>query len=90
MSYRDMIERIARIRRRRIRILEVPVLSPRLSSWWLHLVTPVNAAVSRPLIDGLSTPTVVRDTRIEELVPFTPMPFDEAVQIALGALPDGS
>lgn len=85
MSYREMIERIARIRGRRIRIVEVPVLTPRLSSWWLHLVTPVNAAVARPLIDGLRTPTVARDTRIRELVPFAPTSFDQAVRAALGA-----
>jgi uncharacterized protein YbjT (DUF2867 family) len=83
MSYREMIERIARIRGRRILVVEVPVLTPRLSSWWLHLVTPVNAAVARPLIDGLRTPTVARDTRIRELVPFPPTSFDEAVRAAL-------
>jgi uncharacterized protein YbjT (DUF2867 family) len=85
MSYREMIERIARIRGRRILVVEVPVLTPRLSSWWLHLVTPVNAAVARPLIDGLRTPTVARDTRIRELVPFPPTSFDEAVRAALAA-----
>jgi len=87
MTYRDMIERIARVRGRRIRIVEVPLLTPRLSSWWLHLVTPVNAAVARPLIDGLRTPTVVQDTRIRALVPFEPTSFDDAVRDALG--PDG-
>ena len=65
--YRQMIERIARIRGKRLPIVEVPVLTPRLSSWWLHLVTPVNASVARPLIDGLRTPTIVRDDgRIRE------------------------
>ena len=83
MTYRDMIERIARIRGKRVRILEVPVLTPRLSSWWLHLVTPVNAAVARPLIDGLRTPTVVDDDRIRELVYLEPTPFDDAVRDAL-------
>jgi uncharacterized protein YbjT (DUF2867 family) len=83
MTYRDMIERIARIRGKRIRILEVPVLTPRLSSWWLHLVTPVNAAVARPLIDGLRTPTVVHDDRIRKLVHLEPTPFDGAVRDAL-------
>ena len=83
MTYREMIERIARIRGKRIPIVEVPVLTPRLSSWWLHLVTPVNAAVARPLIEGLRTPTVVHDERIQELVPLEPTPFDDAVREAL-------
>ena len=83
MTYREMIERIARIRGKRCRIIEVPVLTPRLSSWWLHLVTPVNAAVARPLIEGLRSPTVARDDAIRDLVPLELTPFDEAVRLAL-------
>ena len=83
MTYRQMIERIARIRGKRMPIVEVPVLTPRLSSWWLHLVTPVNASVARPLVEGLRTPTVAHDERIRELVPLEPTPFDEAVRAAL-------
>jgi uncharacterized protein YbjT (DUF2867 family) len=83
MTYREMIERIARIRGKRLRIVEVPVLTPRLSSWWLHLVTPVNASVARPLVDGLRTPTVARDDGIRELVPLRLTSFDDAVRDAL-------
>jgi uncharacterized protein YbjT (DUF2867 family) len=83
MTYREMIERIARIRGKRLPIVEVPVLTPRLSSWWLHLVTPVNASVARPLIDGLRTPTVAREERIRKLVPIELTPFDDAVRDAL-------
>jgi uncharacterized protein YbjT (DUF2867 family) len=83
MTYREMIERIARVRGKRLPIVEVPVLTPRLSSWWLHLVTPVNASVARPLVEGLRTPTVAHDDAIREVVPFEPTPFDEAVRIAL-------
>ena len=83
MTYREMIERIARIRGKRCRIIEVPVLTPRLSSWWLHLVTPVNAAVARPLIEGLRSPTVARDDALRDLVPIELTPFDEAVRLAL-------
>lgn len=83
MTYRTMIERIARLRGRRPLIIEVPILSPRLSSLWLHLVTPVRAGVARPLVEGLKNPTVARDTRIRELVPFEPTPFDAAAREAL-------
>ena len=62
MTYRQMIERIARIRHRHPLIIEVPFLTPRLSSLWLRLVTPVQASVARPLIDGLRNPTVAHDT----------------------------
>ena len=83
LTYREMIERIARLRGRWRPVVEVPVLTPRLSSYWLHLVTPVRAGVARPLIEGLRNPTVVRDDRIRRLVPFEPMPFDEAARAAL-------
>ena len=83
MSYREMIERIARLRGRHPLIVEVPVLSPRLSSYWLHLVTPVNAQMARPLIEGLRTPTVARDDRVRELMPFPLTSFEEAARAAL-------
>jgi hypothetical protein len=69
---------------RRPLIVEVPVLTPRLSSYWLHLVTPVGAAVARPLIEGLRNPTVVRDDRIRRLIPIELTPFETAVRVALG------
>jgi uncharacterized protein YbjT (DUF2867 family) len=87
MTYRDMIERIAHVQGKRRYVLEVPVLTPRLSSMWLHVVTPVEAAVARPLIEGLRTPTVVRDDSIRDLAPFEPTPFDDAVREALASRP---
>ena len=78
MTYRQMIERIAKLRGRRLRLLEVPVLTPRLSSLWLHLVTPVNASIARPLIEGLKNPTIAHEERLQALVPFELTSFDDA------------
>jgi uncharacterized protein YbjT (DUF2867 family) len=83
MTYREMIERVARLRGRRPLIVEVPFLTPRLSSLWLHLVTPVKAGVARPLVDGLRTETVAHDERIRGLVPFELTSFDQAARTAL-------
>jgi uncharacterized protein YbjT (DUF2867 family) len=83
MTYREMIERIAAIRGKRRVIVEVPVLSPRLSSYWLHLVTPVRAGVARPLIEGLRNPTVARDDAIRRLVPIPLTSFEDAARTAL-------
>jgi uncharacterized protein YbjT (DUF2867 family) len=82
MTYREMMLRIARLRGKRPLIVEVPLLTPYLSSLWLHVVTPVKAGVARPLIEGLRTETVVRDERIRELLPVEPTPFDVAVRSA--------
>ena len=83
MTYREMIERVGAERGKRPLIVEVPVLSPRLSSYWLHLVTPVKASVARPLIEGLRNETVANDERIRELIPLQLTPFDEAARAAL-------
>jgi uncharacterized protein YbjT (DUF2867 family) len=85
MTYREMLERIARLLGRRPLIVEVPALAPRLSSLWLYLVTPVQASVARPLVQGMRYPTVVRDDRIRAWLPFEPMSFETAVRAALAA-----
>lgn len=85
LTYRQMIERIGALRGRRPRIMEVPVLSPRLSSYWLHLVTPVRANVARPLVEGLKNPTVAGESRICELYPRELIEFDAAARRALAA-----
>lgn len=64
-------------------IVKVPVLSPRLSSYWLHLVTPVRASVARPLVEGLRNPTVAHDDRIRRLLPRELTPFEAAARDAL-------
>jgi uncharacterized protein YbjT (DUF2867 family) len=83
MTYRQMIERVAGIRGKRPLIVEVPVLSPRLSSLWLNLVTPVNADVARPLIEGLRNATVAHDDRLRHLLPLRQTRFDDAARAAL-------
>ena len=83
MTYRSMMERTARVLGKQPWLVVVPYLTPRLSSLWLHLVTPVNAAVARPLVEGMKVPTVARDGRIWQLVGIEPMSYDDAVRDAL-------
>jgi hypothetical protein len=59
------------------------VLTPRLSSYWLALVTDVDVTTGRNLIDSMGTPVVVTDTSIRDLVPGEPLTYDEAVRRAL-------
>ena len=68
--------------RRRPRI-PVPLLTPWLSSHWIGLVTPVDAGVARPLIEGLSTNTTVTDPSGMELFDFLPRSFDQALHEAI-------
>lgn len=87
-TYGGMIDELARALGRRppLRIV-VPVLTPRLSSLWIGLVTPVDAGVAKPLIEGLSTETVVTDPSGMELLGTTPdTPLQEALQTAAAQL----
>lgn len=90
VSYGDMIRGYARARGLRRLLVPVPVLTPRLSSFWVHWTTPVPASISRPLIEGLRNETVVRSDLALRLFPgIRPMGFDAAVRRALGTLERG-
>ena len=85
LTYEELIERTARAAsQREPYVLPVPVLTPKLSAYWLGLVTDVPTSVAHPLILGLKNAVVVNDHRIEDLVPIDLTPFDEAVERALG------
>ena len=64
-------------------ILPVPVLTPRLSSYWIHLVTPVPAALARPLAEGLSNRVVCRDDRIRAHIPQELLDCRQAIRLAV-------
>ncbi|WP_410573429.1 NAD(P)H-binding protein [Amycolatopsis sp. cmx-4-61] len=84
LAYRDMLQRVAAIEGRPLVILPVPLLSPRLSSYWLSLVTDIDATTGRALIDSMANEVVVRDDAIRRIVEFEPLGYDEAVLQALG------
>ncbi|WP_086850572.1 NAD(P)H-binding protein [Amycolatopsis kentuckyensis] len=84
LAYRDMLQRVAAIEGRSLLILPVPLLSPRLSSYWLSLVTDIDVTTGRALIDSMTNEVVVRDDAIRRIVEFEPMGYDEAVLQALG------
>ena len=63
--------------------LRVPLLTPGLSSLWIGLVTPVDAGVARPLIEGLRTPTVVEDPSGAALFDVEPQPLEETLRRAI-------
>jgi uncharacterized protein YbjT (DUF2867 family) len=85
LTYRQMIVRFAAVAsRRRPLLIPVPLFTPRLSSYWVALVTPVELGLVQPLVEGLSAETVVRDPPPAGLND-DPAGFDEAVRAALAA-----
>jgi uncharacterized protein YbjT (DUF2867 family) len=89
LAYGEMLDRMAAVLgvRPRPRI-PVPLLTPWLSSLWIGLVTPVDAGVARPLVEGLAIPTVVGDPSGMQLFDIRPVDFDEALRRAVAADPE--
>lgn len=89
VTYRDMMLQYARARDLKRWMITVPVLTPRLSSLWLGLVTPIPSAVARQLIDGLRNETICHGDAAGEIFPdIDPMPFGGALRLALRRLED--
>lgn len=86
VSYREMIDRYMECRGLKRPIVRVPVLTPRLSSYWLHLVTPGRVSVARPLIEGLRHEMVVRSNLVSTRFPnVRPMGIKDAIESALSS-----
>lgn len=91
-SYREMMQQYAEVAglRRRI-IIPLPVLTPKLASGWIGLVTPVPVTLARRLVESLKHEVVARDDRIRKLIPDAPggrTAFREAVRLALTRIKD--
>jgi uncharacterized protein YbjT (DUF2867 family) len=88
LTYQDMMRAYAdEVGLRRL-IVPVPFLSPGLSSLWVGLVTPLPPSVARPLVESLRTEAVVRDDAARRLFPHAPLPYREALRLALSTPPD--
>jgi len=85
VTYRDMMAIYADEAGLRPRlVIPIPVLSPRLSSWWVGFVTPLPRSLARPLVNSLVNEVVVHDHSIEELCPGPLLTYRESVRLALG------
>lgn len=83
LTYAEMMRRVAQLHHhRRLHMLAVPLLTPRLSSYWLSLVTDVDTATARNLVDSMSNEVVVSDYSIADIVPGMLMGYDDAVREA--------
>ncbi len=83
VSYREIMQEYARQRGLKRWMISVPFLSPRLSSLWLGLVTPVYARVGRKLVDSLRNPTVVTNTHARDVFAIQPRGVSDAIARAL-------
>ena len=83
LTYLDMMKRYSAILNKSLKIVIIPFLTPRLSSYWVDLITPVKASLARPLIDSLKHEAVVHDNEIQKLIPIKLMSFEESIKTAM-------
>ncbi len=87
VTYGEMMKIYATVRGLRRWLISVPVLTPRLSSYWVNIVTPIPAVIARPLIEGLRNENVVHDPIARVLFPnIVPVSYRDAVARALTRL----
>ncbi|MFL6370297.1 MAG: NAD(P)H-binding protein [Nitrososphaeraceae archaeon] len=82
LTYLQMMKRYATMLKKHIKIIIIPFLTPRLSSYWVDLITPVKASLARPLIDSLKYEATVRDEAIKKMIPLKLKIFEEAIKTA--------
>jgi len=87
LTYADMMMGYARARGLKRWLISVPVLTPRLSSYWVHLITPIPSVIARPLIKGMGNEVVVRDDTARRLFPTIELlDYATSVRLALGKI----
>ncbi|MDG2432685.1 SDR family oxidoreductase [Flavobacterium sp.] len=83
LTYKEMLLGFAKAKNLKRWIFTVPVMTPKLSSYWLYFVTSTSYKLASALVSSMKVEVVCRDTRINELLGVTPMPYDLALSRAL-------
>ena len=83
LTYAGMMRQVAEVMEKKLWIISVPVLTPRLSAYWLNLVTTVPMSIAYPLVDGLKNDTVCTDHRIRDWIKIDLISFTDAVKKAI-------
>jgi uncharacterized protein YbjT (DUF2867 family) len=82
LTYMDMMVQYGKTLKKSIKIIIIPYLTPRLSSYWIDLITPVKASLARPLIDSLRHEAIVKDNSISDIIPLRLKNFEKSIKIA--------
>ena len=90
LNYKEMLQRYARVRGFRNWIITVPVMSPRLSSYWLYFVTSTSYKLAVNLVDSMKTETVARDNRLGQMLGIQPRSYEDAIGLAFKMIEQNS
>ncbi len=82
LSYRQMMKEYTKIRGLKLYILDVPFLSPKLSSYWLYFVTSTSYKLALNLVDSMRVEVITKDKRLQEILGIQPITYHEAIELA--------
>ncbi|WP_282089075.1 SDR family oxidoreductase [Aquimarina algiphila] len=82
LTYREMLMSYAKVRGIRLYIITLPIMTPKLSSYWLYFVTSTSYKLALNLVDSMSIPVIANDKRLQEILCISPMTYDKALELA--------
>lgn len=86
LTYREMMLQYAKVRSLRLYIFTVPVMSPKISSYWLYFITSTSYKLALNLVDSMKVEVVSRDARLQELLGIDPIPYNRAIELAFAKI----
>ena len=79
LTYKEMLQRYSKVRRLKLWIIQVPVMTPRLSSYWLYFVTSTTYSLAVNLVESMKTEVVAKDNRLQEILGIQPITYENAI-----------
>lgn len=86
LTYREMMLQYAKVRSLRLYIFTVPVMSPKISSYWLYFITSTSYKLALNLVDSMKVEVVSRDARLQEMLDIKPIPYKKAIELAFAKI----
>ena len=90
LTYKQMLLKLAELRGLKRRIITLPVLTPKLSSYWLYFITSTSFSIARSLVESLKADTVVKNDQIKTLIPHQCISYEEALKLAFSKIEQNS
>jgi uncharacterized protein YbjT (DUF2867 family) len=86
LTYKEMMLKYAKVRDLNLKIYNVPVMTPKLSSYWLYFVTATSYKLAVNLVDSMQVEVVSKDNRLQEMLGITSISYEEAIQMAFAKI----
>lgn len=86
LTYREMMRRYAKVRKLHLYIYTVPVMSPKISSYWLYFITSTSYKLALNLVDSMKIEVISRDSRLQDLLGITPISYEDAIDLAFAKI----